>query len=38
MLTGGESKFGLGLDCAVLVATSAILVVIAARIYPRMTS
>jgi ABC-type uncharacterized transport system fused permease/ATPase subunit len=38
MLTGGESKFALGFDCAVLVATSAILVVIAARIYPRMTS
>ncbi|MGD0634482.1 MAG: ABC transporter permease [Beijerinckiaceae bacterium] len=38
MLTGGESKFGLGLDCTVLVATSAILVAIAARIYPRMTA
>ncbi|MCX5495345.1 ABC transporter permease [Kaistia dalseonensis] len=38
MLTGGQSKFGLGVDCAVLVLATTVLVVIAARIYPRMTA
>lgn len=38
MLTGGVSKFGLGVDCLVLVVITSILVVIAARIYPRMTT
>ncbi|MGP0060029.1 MAG: ABC transporter permease [Beijerinckiaceae bacterium] len=37
MLTGGASKFGLGHDCLVLIVISAVLVVIAARMYPRMT-
>jgi ABC-2 type transport system permease protein len=37
MLTGGVSKFGLGVDCLVLVVITSVLVVIAARIYPRMT-
>lgn len=38
MLSDSVSKFGLGLDCAVLTLTTALLVVIAARIYPRMTA
>ncbi|MGO9005911.1 MAG: ABC transporter permease [Beijerinckiaceae bacterium] len=37
MLTGGASKFGLGHDCLVLGVISAVLVVIAARMYPRLT-
>lgn len=37
MLTGGNSRFGLGLDFAVLLATTTALVAIAARVYPRMT-
>jgi ABC-2 type transport system permease protein len=37
MLTGGVSKFGLAVDCLVLVVITSVLVVIAARIYPRMT-
>ena len=36
MLTGGTSIYGLGLDAGVLVATLTVLVVIAARLYPRM--
>ena len=38
MLTGETSKFGLGLDCAVLLGVAAILVAIATRMYPRMTA
>lgn len=38
MLTNGVSKFGLGLDCLVLAVTSLILVAVAARLYPRMTT
>jgi len=38
MLTAETSKFGLGLDCGVLLAISAILVAIATRMYPRMTT
>ena len=37
MLTGGASKFGLGLDCLVLTGTLAVMIAIAQRIYPRMT-
>jgi ABC-2 type transport system permease protein len=37
MLTGGSSKFGLGVDCTVLLGICAVLIVIAARIYPRLT-
>ena len=37
MLTGESSKFGLGVDCGVLLLVSAILVAIATRMYPRMT-
>ena len=36
MLAGGTSLYGLGLDAGVLAATLAVLVVIAARLYPRM--
>ena len=35
MLRGGTSSFGLGIDLAVLLATLAVLVAIAARLYPR---
>jgi len=38
MLAGETSKFGLGVDCAVLVMIFAILVAIATRMYPRMTT
>jgi ABC-2 type transport system permease protein len=38
MLTGGTSAYGIATDCAVLVAISAVLLAIAARMYPRMTS
>ncbi|CAM5766545.1 Daunorubicin/doxorubicin resistance ABC transporter permease protein DrrB [Labrys miyagiensis] len=38
MLEGGASKFGLGTDCAVLIAVSLILMAVAARLYPRLTS
>ncbi len=37
MLTGQTSTFGLGVDCAVLVIITAVLVAIATRMYPRMT-
>jgi ABC-2 type transport system permease protein len=37
MLVGGVSKYGLAVDCAVLAAITAMLVVIAARMYPRLT-
>ena len=38
MLTGGASKYGLAFDAAILIAISAVLVAIAARMYPRMTA
>jgi ABC-2 type transport system permease protein len=38
MLAGGESKFGMGLDFAVLVGVTAALVALAAMLYPRMTA
>jgi ABC-2 type transport system permease protein len=38
MLADGTSKFGLGVDFAVLVAVSAVFVAIAARLYPRMAA
>lgn len=38
MLASGESKFGLPLDFAVLLAVTALLVAIAAKLYPRMTA
>ncbi|MBO0764252.1 MAG: ABC transporter permease [Hyphomicrobiaceae bacterium] len=38
MLAGGESKFGAGLDFAVLLGLTAGLVAVAARLYPRMTA
>ena len=38
MLTGGTSAYGIATDCAVLVAISAVLLAIAARMYPRMTA
>lgn len=37
MLTGGTSKFGLGLDAGVLLIVSVFLIAIATRMYPRMT-
>ena len=37
MLVGGSSTYGLGLDGLVLLAISSALVVVAARIYPRLT-
>ncbi|MBN9262352.1 MAG: ABC transporter permease [Hyphomicrobium sp.] len=38
MLAGGESKFGLATDFAVLLGVTAVLVLVAARLYPRMTA
>lgn len=38
MLVGGDSKLGMAVDCHVLAATLAVLVAIAARLYPRMTA
>jgi hypothetical protein len=38
MLTGGTGKFGLPLDCGLLVLASAFLIGIAADMYPRMTT
>ncbi|MBB4040552.1 ABC-2 type transport system permease protein [Microvirga flocculans] len=38
MLAGGTSKYGLGVDLAILTAVTALLVAIAARMYPRLTS
>ena len=38
MLTGAVSKYGVGFDCLVLAATMSVLVVIAARMYPRLTT
>jgi ABC-2 type transport system permease protein len=37
MLTGETSKFGLGVDCGVLLLVTAGLVALATRMYPRMT-
>ncbi|WP_429925699.1 ABC transporter permease (plasmid) [Agrobacterium vitis] len=37
MLTGGVSKYGLGTDCLVLAAIMVCLLLVAARMYPRMT-
>lgn len=37
MLAGGASKYGLGVDFVVLVLITAVLVAIAARMYPRLT-
>ena len=36
MLAGGSSTYGLGLDLAVLLAATALLILIAARLYPRV--
>jgi ABC-2 type transport system permease protein len=36
MLAGGSSTYGLGLDLAVLLAAAALLILIAARLYPRV--
>jgi ABC-2 type transport system permease protein len=38
MLSGGTTKYGLGFDYAVLVVIAAVLVAIAARMYPRLTA
>jgi ABC-2 type transport system permease protein len=38
MLQGGASLYGLGSDAFVLTATSAVLIMIAARLYPRMVT
>jgi ABC-2 type transport system permease protein len=38
MLAGGASKYGLVFDAAILIAISAALVAVAARMYPRMTA
>lgn len=38
MLSGGVSKFGLDIDCFMLAAITIVLVAIAARLYPRLTS
>lgn len=37
MLESGHSQFGLGLDAAVLLSVTALLIVIATRLYPRLT-
>jgi ABC-2 type transport system permease protein len=38
MIHGGESAFGIGTDFALLVASTVVLVVIAARVYPRVVT
>jgi ABC-2 type transport system permease protein len=38
MLQGGQSSYGLAVDCAVLLLGTAALVGVAARLYPRMTA
>jgi ABC-2 type transport system permease protein len=38
MLLGGASAFGLGADLAVLLAITALLVVVGGRIYPRVVT
>jgi hypothetical protein len=37
-MLGNESKFGIGLDLAVLIGVTGALVALAARPYPRMTA
>jgi ABC-2 type transport system permease protein len=36
MLPGGESTYGLGLDVLVLIGVTALLIVIAGRLYPKV--
>jgi ABC-2 type transport system permease protein len=36
MLAGGASAFGLGMDYAVILLTTSVLVVIGARLYPQL--
>ncbi len=36
MLKGGHSQFGLGLDAAVLLSVTALLIVVATHLYPRL--
>lgn len=38
MLQGGVSRYGIAFDCLVLVAATAVLVAIATRMYPRLTT
>lgn len=38
MLTDGVSRYGLGVDCFILAAITALLIMIAARMYPRLTT
>lgn len=38
MLAGGTTKYGLAFDFSVLSAVTAVLVMIAARMYPRLTA
>lgn len=38
MLTGGVSAYGLGIDCVILLAITGMLVAIAARMYPNLTT
>jgi ABC-2 type transport system permease protein len=38
MLSGGTTAYGLMTDALILAATAAVLVAIAARLYPRLTS
>ena len=38
MLTGGSSAYGLGVDALALLSVTTVLVIIAARMYPRLTS
>jgi ABC-2 type transport system permease protein len=36
MVTGGIATYGLAIDIAVLLATTAVMVIVAARLYPRV--
>jgi ABC-2 type transport system permease protein len=38
MLDGGTSAFGLGLDYAVIIATTVVLIIVGARLYPRLAT
>lgn len=38
MLANGTSTFGLGWDCGILLSATAILVVLGARLYPRVVT
>jgi ABC-2 type transport system permease protein len=38
MLKGGESQYGLATNAGIMVAITAVLVLIAARLYPRMVT